>query len=71
MLLWVTTILYSPGQRLFACTPKNEIRMFEGDKLVSEYRNQEEDLRLYCMQKSPDNKIITGWNDGSVRWLNA
>lgn len=43
--------------------------MYDGDKLMSEYRNQEEDVRLYCMQKSPDNNLITGWNDGSVRWL--
>jgi hypothetical protein len=54
-----------------ACTPKNEVRLFTGDKCVSEYKNREEDLRLYCMQHfGGERRVATGWNDGCIRWLN-
>jgi hypothetical protein len=70
MFLHVMVTLCRSGQKIFACTPKSEIRLYDGEKLISEYRNTEEEARLYCMQKTnADHRIVTGWNDGTIRWL--
>jgi hypothetical protein len=60
------------GQEVFACTPKSEVRLYEGEKLISEYRNEDEEVRLFCMQKTGvEHRVITGWNDGTIRWLSV
>lgn len=66
----VFSCFFTDTQHIIACTAKKDIRLYENSRCCSEHINQDEDLRLYCMQKcGKERRVVSGWNDGSLRYF--